>query len=201
MKYTLPELTYAYDALEPAIDARTMEIHHSKHHQGYIDNLNRLLEEHSVVDIGMEKLLANISAYPVGIRNNAGGHYNHSFFWESLTPQASEMPSKLETRITETFGSIDAFKEKFTQVALGRFGSGWAWLGYASSGELKIFSTANQDNPLMDVVREQEGAFTPLLGIDVWEHAYYLKYQNQRAQYLDAHWQIIDWGKVAERMG
>lgn len=201
MQYTLPELPYTYDALEPAIDATTMEIHHSKHHAGYVDKLNALLAEHEVVDMSIEELFANISAYPLGIRNNAGGHYNHAMFWESLIPGGSKVPAELEAMISESFESVDAFKERFNAAALSRFGSGWAWLGYsADTGELKIFSTANQDNPLMDVVREQEGAFTPVLGIDVWEHAYYLKYQNRRAEYMKEIWQVINWEKVQERI-
>lgn len=201
MQYTLPELPYAYDALEPVIDAATMEIHHSKHHAGYVDKLNGLLEEHQVADMSIEELLASISAYPTGIRNNAGGHYNHAMFWESLTPGGSDIPAELEAMLGESFGSVEAFKEQFNAAALGRFGSGWAWLGYeAGTGELKIFSTANQDNPLMDVVSEQEGACTPVLGIDVWEHAYYLKYQNRRAEYMNEIWQLINWEKLQERI-
>ena len=200
MQYTLPDLPYAYGALEPSIDASTMEIHHTKHHQAYIDKLNTLLEEQGVTFMELEELLGSISSYPMGIRNNAGGHYNHSFFWESLIPGGSEVPEELEAMLIESFGSVESFKEKFNQAALGRFGSGWVWLGISPEGEMKIFSTANQDNPLMDVVIEQEGSYVPLLGLDVWEHAYYLKYQNRRAEYAEAFWQIVDWDKVLDRI-
>lgn len=195
--YLLPTLPFSYDSLEPFIDKLTMEIHHTKHHQTYINNLNTALEQYpDLHGKKIEELLADINSLPAEIRqtvtNNGGGHANHSLFWEILTPKAPKTPAgKLNERIVETFGSFDAFKEKFGEAALKRFGSGWSWLVKTKDGELEIYSTANQDSPVM------EGK-TPLLGLDVWEHAYYLKYQNKRAEYIEAFWNIINWDKAGE---
>jgi len=199
MKFELPELNYAYDALVPTIDAQTMEIHHGKHHNAYTANLNNLLEEHNVADIDIEEMLANISSYPAGIRNNAGGFYNHNLFWTIMTPGGSEMSAELETMIVDSFGSVEAMKEQFAQAAATRFGSGWAWLS-VKKGKLVVTSTANQDNPLMDVVSEAEGVMTPVLGLDVWEHAYYLNYQNRRPDYIGAWWDVVNWAEVERRI-
>lgn len=189
--FTLPELPYAFDALEPYIDKMTMEIHYTKHHAAYVNNLNKALAENKLQNISMEGLLKNASKYPASIHNNAGGHWNHSFFWKLMRPANEEKPNgKLAHAITSEFGSLDAFKAKFTDAALKRFGSGWAWLVLNKKGHLEITSTPNQDNPLMDV-SEIKG--TPILGIDVWEHAYYLKYQNKRADYISAWWKLVNW--------
>ena len=196
MAFTLPALPYATNALEPHIDARTMEIHHGKHHNAYVTNLNAALAGTENENKSLEELLANISKLPPAVRNNGGGHWNHTFFWESLAPNAGGAPTgKLAEAIDAAFGSFDAFKEKFANAGMTRFGSGWAWL-LVKDGKLEISSTPNQDNPLMDVA-EVKG--TPLLGCDVWEHAYYLKYQNKRADYLAAFWNVVNWSKVAER--
>ena len=193
MSFELPQLSYAYDALEPHIDARTMEIHHSKHHQGYTNNLNKAisgtdLEGKSILDI-----LSNCSDKPA-VRNNGGGFYNHSLFWEVMSPNGGGNPSgELADAINSTFGSFEAFKDAFSKAAATRFGSGWAWL-CVTDGKLEVCSTPNQDNPLMG-----EGCGgTPILGIDVWEHAYYLNYQNRRPDYINAFFNVVDWGKVAE---
>jgi Fe-Mn family superoxide dismutase len=194
MAHTLPALPYGYDALEPHIDAQTMQIHHGKHHQAYVDNLNKALTVTDAENKSLEELMSNISAYSPAIRNNGGGHYNHSLFWTILG--GSGAPSgKLADAVNETFGSADALKEKLSTAGATRFGSGWAWL-LVSDGKLVVSSTPNQDNPLMDVA-EVKG--TPILGIDVWEHAYYLKYQNRRPDYLNAVWSIINWDEVAKR--
>ncbi len=196
MAFTLPDLGYAHDALEPHIDAQTMQIHHGKHHQAYVDNLNKLLEGTDGEGKTLEELMANISAYPAGVRNNGGGHYNHSMFWTILGPNGGGTPSgDLEKAINEAFGSLDALKEKMNQAGATRFGSGWAWL-ILKDGKLEVTSTPNQDNPLMDVA-DVKG--TPIIGIDVWEHAYYLKYQNRRPEYLGAIWNVIDWNAVEAR--
>lgn len=196
MAFTLPDLGYAHDALEPHIDAQTMQIHHGKHHQAYVDNLNKLLEGTDGEGKTLEELMANISAYPAGVRNNGGGHYNHSMFWTILGPNGGGTPSgDLEKAINEAFGSLDALKEKMNQAGATRFGSGWAWL-ILKDGKLEVTSTPNQDNPLMDVA-DVKG--TPIIGIDVWEHAYYLKYQNRRPEYLGAIWNAIDWNAVEAR--
>jgi len=200
MKFELPQLPYAYDALEGAIDAQTMEIHHTKHHNAYTTNLNNLLEENSVSDMSIEELLASISSYPAGIRNNAGGFYNHDLFWKVMTPGGSEMSSSMEVMINESFGSVDEMKDMFAKAAATRFGSGWAWLSVTGEGKLVITSTANQDNPLMDVVSDVEGAMTPVLGLDVWEHAYYLNYQNRRPDYISAWWSVVNWDEVERRI-
>jgi Fe-Mn family superoxide dismutase len=196
MAHSLPELPYAHDALEPHIDAQTMQIHHGKHHQAYVDNLNKLLDGTGDEGKTLEELMANISAYPAGVRNNGGGHYNHSLFWSILGPNAGGTPSgDLEKAINDAFGSLDVLKEKMSQAGATRFGSGWAWLT-VNGGKLEVSSTPNQDNPLMDVA-DVKG--TPILGIDVWEHAYYLKYQNRRPEYLGAIWNVINWDAVEAR--
>jgi Fe-Mn family superoxide dismutase len=195
MAHTLPELTYAYDALEPHIDAQTMQIHHSKHHQAYVDNLNKALAGTEGENKSLEELMANMSAYPAAVRNNGGGHYNHSLFWSVLGANGGEPSAELAAAIDAAFGSLDALKEKMSTAGATRFGSGWAWLLIAD-GKLQVSSTPNQDNPLMDVA-EVKG--TPILGIDVWEHAYYLKYQNKRPDYLKAIWNVVDWAAVSAR--
>lgn len=197
MAFTLPALPYAHDALEPHIDTLTMQIHHGKHHQAYIDNLNKAIAGTEHENKTLEQLVAQAGAIGAPVRNNGGGHWNHSFFWESLSPNGSGSPSgKLADAINEAFGSFDEFKTKFAAAGMTRFGSGWAWLGAGADKKLCICSTPNQDNPLMDVA---ETKCNPLLGVDVWEHAYYLKYQNKRADYLAAIWNVVDWKKVAER--
>ncbi len=195
MSHTLPALQYAFDALEPHIDAQTMQIHHDKHHQAYVDNLNKALEGTDAADKSLEELMANISSYAPAVRNNGGGHYNHSLFWEVLSNNGSKPSGALAQAITDTFGSLEALQEKMSTAGATRFGSGWSWLSVAG-GKLQVSSTANQDNPLMDVA-EVKG--TPVLGIDVWEHAYYLKYQNKRPDYLKAIWNVINWDAVGAR--
>lgn len=196
MAFTLPELPYGYDAIEPVIDAMTMEIHHSRHHKAYVDNLNKALEGSPEADQSLEELMAGISKHPAAVRNNGGGHYNHSLFWKILLPSGkSSAPSaQLAEAINSTFGSMDALKEKISAAGATRFGSGWAWLAVTADKSLCVCSTPNQDNPLMDVA-ECKG--TPILGIDVWEHAYYLKYQNKRPDYLSAIWNAINWDEVS----
>ncbi len=190
-KFFLPKLDYGYNALEPYIDAVTMEIHHSKHHQAYVDKLNDALKANKIQGVTLKDILANTSKYPASIRNNAGGHYNHSFFWKLMSPNGSKEPSPaLAEAISSSFGSIDNFKTAFNDAAKARFGSGWAWLIKNSDGKLQILSTPNQDNPLMDIA-EVKG--TPVLALDVWEHAYYLKYQNMRADYINAWWKVLNW--------
>jgi Fe-Mn family superoxide dismutase len=196
MAFTLPALPYAHDALEPHIDTLTMQIHHGKHHQAYVDNLNKAIAGTEHENKSLDQLIAQAGKISTAVRNNGGGHWNHSFFWESLAPNAGGTPSgKLAEAINAAFGSFDAFKEKFNSAGMTRFGSGWAWL-IVKDGKLEVCSTANQDNPLMDVA-ETKGI--PLLGVDVWEHAYYLKYQNRRAEYLGAFWNVIDWNRIAQR--
>jgi superoxide dismutase, Fe-Mn family len=196
MAFTLPALPYSHDALEPHIDTTTMQIHHGKHHQAYVDNLNKAIAGTPNENKSLEELVAAAGSISPAVRNNGGGHWNHTFFWESMAPNAGGAPSgKLAEAINSTFGSLDAFKEKFNNAGLTRFGSGWAWL-IVKDGKLEISSTPNQDNPLMDVA-EVKG--TPLLGLDVWEHAYYLKYQNRRAEYLGIFWNVVNWNKVSER--
>ncbi len=195
MAFTLPALPYGYDALEPHIDQLTMQIHHDKHHQAYVDNLNKAIAGTKNENKSLEDLIKNAGQLSAAIRNNGGGHWNHSFFWEILSPDGGGKPEeKLASAIDEAFGSFDAMKEKFNAAGIGRFGSGWAWL-IANDGKLSITSTPNQDNPLMDVA---EAKGTPILGADVWEHAYYLKYQNKRGDYLKAFWEVVNWKKVAE---
>ncbi|MFT4035301.1 MAG: superoxide dismutase [Patulibacter sp.] len=195
MAYEVPALPYPYDALEPHIDAQTMTIHHDKHHQAYVDKVNAALAGTEWADKPIEEVVANLSSLPADkqgpVRNNGGGHYNHSLFWESLSADGGEPTGELLDAINAKFGSVDAFKEQFEAAGVNQFGSGWAWL-VLDGGELAITSTANQDSPLTD-------GKTPLLGNDVWEHAYYLKYQNQRPAYLKAFWNVVNWAKVAER--
>ncbi|MBL7717343.1 MAG: superoxide dismutase [Flavipsychrobacter sp.] len=195
MAHSLPELPYAHDALEPHIDAQTMQIHHGKHHQAYVDNLNKALAGTDGEGKTLEELMANISAYPAAVRNNGGGHYNHTLFWSILGPNGGAPAGDLATAINEAFGSLDGLKEKMNAAGATRFGSGWAWL-IVNGGKLEVTSTPNQDNPLMDIA-EVKG--TPILGIDVWEHAYYLKYQNRRPDYLGAIWNVINWDAVEAR--
>ncbi|NLX61899.1 MAG: superoxide dismutase [Tissierellia bacterium] len=198
MAYKLPELDYPYDALEPHIDKMTMEIHHTKHHQTYVDNLNKAIEgykEYENMDI--KDLIANLNSLPeeikTAVRNNGGGHLNHSIFWKIMSPNGGGQPvGEVAKKMDEDLGGFDKFKEEFKKAALGRFGSGWAWLVVNKDGKFEIVSTPNQDNPV------SEGK-EPLLGIDVWEHAYYLKYQNRRADYIDAWFNVVDWNKVEER--
>jgi Fe-Mn family superoxide dismutase len=196
MAFTLPALPYAHEALEPHIDTLTMQIHHGKHHQAYVDNLNKALAGTPNEGKTLEEIVAVAGTISAPVRNNGGGHWNHSFFWETMAPNAGGAPTgAVAEAITAAFGSFDAFKEKFAAAGVGRFGSGWAWL-IVKDGKLEISSTPNQDNPLMDVA-EVKGK--PVLGVDVWEHAYYLKYQNKRPDYLAAFWNVINWKKVAER--
>jgi len=197
MAFELPKLSYSYDALEPHIDAKTMEIHHTKHHAAYINNANAALEGTADANTSVEDLLANISKQSVAVRNNAGGHYNHNLFWEVIGPDAGGTPSgALLEAINASFGSFDSFKEEFAKAAATRFGSGWAWLVKTDDGKLAVTSTPNQDNPLMDVA-EVKG--TPILGLDVWEHAYYLNYQNRRPDYIAAFWNVVNWDAVAAK--
>lgn len=196
MAFTLPALPYAHDALEPNIDTLTMQIHHGKHHQAYVDNLNKAIAGTPNENKTIEELVKSAGSISPAVRNNGGGHWNHTFFWESLAPNAGGTPSgKLAEAINAAFGSFDEFKTKFNAAGATRFGSGWAWL-IVKDGKLEVSSTPNQDNPLMDVA-EVKG--TPILGVDVWEHAYYLKYQNKRPDYLAAVWNAINWKKVEER--
>ena len=196
MAFTLPSLPYATDALEPHIDKLTMEIHHGKHHQAYVDNLNKAIAGTENENKSLEELVANAGKISPAVRNNGGGHWNHSFFWTILGPNAGGEPTgKLADAIKSTFGSFDEFKEKFNAAGTTRFGSGWAWL-LVKDGKLEISSTPNQDNPLMDVA-EVKG--TPILGVDVWEHAYYLKYQNRRPEYLKAFWNVVNWEVVSKK--
>ncbi len=195
MAFTLPDLPYAHDALEPHIDARTMEIHHGKHHAAYVNNLNAAIQGTEHENKSLEALLAQVSKLPVAVRNNGGGHWNHTFFWNLMSPKGGGQPSgSLASAIESTFGSFEEFKKQFAAAAIGRFGSGWAWLCVGADGNLFITSTPNQDNPLMDVA-EKPG--TPILGIDVWEHAYYLHYQNRRPDYVEAWWNVVNWDAVA----
>ncbi|HWZ17133.1 MAG TPA: superoxide dismutase [Mucilaginibacter sp.] len=196
MAFTLPALPYATDALEPHIDKMTMEIHHGKHHQAYVTNLNKALEGKPEANNSIDDIIKNISKYPMAVRNNGGGHYNHSLFWTLLSPSGGGEPTgALANAINSTFGSFADFKTKVNEAGATRFGSGWAWLIVTPDKKLAISSTPNQDNPLMDIA-EVKG--TPVLGIDVWEHAYYLKYQNRRPDYLAAIWNVINWNHVAE---
>ncbi|MTI87656.1 MAG: superoxide dismutase [Balneolaceae bacterium] len=196
MAYSLPELPYDYDALEPHIDARTMEIHHTKHHQGYTNKVNAALEGHEFADLDIEEVLGRVNELPddkkQAVINNGGGYANHKLFWTILSPNGGGNPTgDLADAINDTFGSLDAFKEQFGNVAGSRFGSGWAWLSVDGSGNLNIHSTANQDSPLMD-------GYTPILGLDVWEHAYYLNYQNRRPDYISSFWNVVNWDQVAK---
>jgi Fe-Mn family superoxide dismutase len=196
MTFTLAPLPYAYDALEPHIDTQTMQIHHDKHHQAYVDNLNKAIAGTDNENKSLEELVKHAGSISPAVRNNGGGHWNHAFFWDSLAANAGGAPGgKLADAITAAFGSFDAFKEKFNNAGMTRFGSGWAWL-IVKDGKLEVSSTPNQDNPLMEIA-DVKG--TPILGADVWEHAYYLKYQNKRADYLHAFWNVVNWNKIAER--
>lgn len=197
MAFTLDPLPYAFDALEPHIDARTMEIHHGKHHQAYVTNLNNALAGTTGENLSLEEICKNISAYPVAVRNNGGGHWNHRFFWSTMSPAGGGAPQgALGEAIAASFGSFDEFKAKFNAAGAGRFGSGWAWLIRNATGQLEICSTPNQDNPLMDIA-EVKG--TPIIGCDVWEHAYYLHYQNRRPDYLAAWWNVVNWEEASRR--
>jgi Fe-Mn family superoxide dismutase len=196
MAYSVPPLPYAYDALEPHIDKATMEFHHDKHHQAYVDKVNAALEGTSLADAAIEDVLKDLSQVPEGkrtaVQNNGGGHYNHSLFWESMSPNGGGAPDgALAAAIDSVFGSFEAFQSSLKEAGVNRFGSGWSWLVHNGS-EVAIVSTPNQDNPISN-------GSTPLLGVDVWEHAYYLKYQNRRPDYIDAWWNVVDWSKVAER--
>lgn len=198
MTFELPKLNYEYAALEPVIDAQTMEIHYTKHHNAYVTNLNKAVEGTEYADKSIEELVKGWAELPediqTAVRNNGGGHYNHTLFWEELVApsQAKEIPADLEAKLVEAFGSVDGFKEKFAAAAASRFGSGWAWL-VSNDGKLEVVSTPNQDNPLTD-------GLVPLLGLDVWEHAYYLNYQNRRPDYIKAFWDVVNWEVVADRL-
>jgi superoxide dismutase, Fe-Mn family len=195
-KFELPNLPYAFDALEPYIDKMTMEIHHDKHHAGYVNNLNKAVEGTTLEGKSLEELLKGISKHPVAVRNNGGGHWNHSLFWTIMTKGGGGSPSgNLANAINSNFGSFEDFKKAFSGTAAGRFGSGWAWL-IVKDGKLLVTSTPNQDNPLMDVA-ELQG--TPILGLDVWEHAYYLKYQNKRPEYIENWWSVVNWAEVSKK--
>ena len=203
MAYTLPSLAYAYDALEPHIDARTMEIHHTKHHQAYINKVNDAIAGTDLDGKSVEDLISDLASVPAeklgAVRNNGGGHANHSLFWTIMAPGKGGSPTgELAIAIDGAFGSLDAMKEQFSAAAATRFGSGWAWL-YVDAGTLKVGSTANQDSPLMGAETAGIGG-TPLLGLDVWEHAYYLNYQNRRPDYVSAFWNVVDWDAVAARL-
>ncbi len=197
MAFTLPDLPYSYDSLEPHFDAKTMEIHHSRHHNLYINNLNNAIKETSIEDASIEEICKNHSDNIV-IRNNGGGHFNHTLFWNIISPNGGGDPNgKVSELINSTFGDFEKFKEKFSTAAMTRFGSGWAWLCLVDD-HLEVCSTANQDNPLMAGICNDKS--NPIMGIDVWEHAYYLKYQNKRVEYIDAFFNVIDWDKVNERI-
>ena len=198
MAFTLPALPYSFDALEPHVDARTMEIHHGKHHNAYVTNLNAALAGGEWENKSLEEILANISKLPVAVRNNGGGHWNHSFFWNIMAPNAGGAPTgAVAEAINNSFVSFDNFKAEFTKAATTRFGSGWAWL-CVKNGKLEVCSTANQDNPLMDIEGAKGCGGTPILALDVWEHAYYLNYQNRRPDYITAFFNVIDWNQVAK---
>lgn len=194
MAYTLPDLPYEFSALEPHIDAQTMEIHHDKHHNGYVTNLNKAIENTDAANLSLEELMKNINNYSTAVRNNGGGHYNHSLFWSILGNNGSQPSGKLAAAI-EAFGGLDTLKEQVNAAGATRFGSGWAWV-CVKDGKLEVCSTPNQDNPLMP---DTGCGGTPILGIDVWEHAYYLKYQNKRPDYLSAIWNVINWDAVGQR--
>jgi Fe-Mn family superoxide dismutase len=202
MPYTLPPLPYAYDALEPHFDSRTMEIHHTKHHQAYITNVNNALGEAGVAEVPVEQLIADIGSLPQAVqgavRNNGGGHANHSLFWTVLTPEGGQPTGKVAQAIEDDLGGYEKFKDAFTKAAQTRFGSGWAWLTVGKDGKLLVESSANQDSPLMGQFAGMSGG-TPILGLDVWEHAYYLQYQNKRPDYIAAFFNIINWAEVERR--
>ena len=197
MAFELPALAYATDALEPHIDKMTMEIHHGKHHQAYVDNLNKALAGTDGANQKIEDIIKNISKYPMPVRNNGGGHFNHTLYWSIMSPNGGGAPTgDLAKAIDAAFGSFDEFKKKFAEAGMTRFGSGWSWLSVATDGKLQVSSTPNQDSPVMDIA-EVKG--TPILGMDVWEHAYYLKYQNRRADYVAAFMNVVNWNAVSER--
>ena len=201
MPYTLPALPYAFDALEPHIDTQTMEIHHTRHHQTYVNNLNAALKDTGLDDKPVEALVSAVDSLPeavrTAVRNNAGGHYNHSLFWTVMSPTGGGVPQgELASAIDRDLGGFDAFKDAFTKAALTRFGSGWAWLSVTAAGKLVVESSANQDSPLTQGVGSGN---TPIIGLDVWEHAYYLKYQNRRPEYIVAFYNVVDWAEVARR--
>jgi superoxide dismutase, Fe-Mn family len=196
MAFELPKLSYAFNALEPHIDAKTMEIHHGKHHQAYVTNLNNAVKGTEAENMSIEDICRSVSKYPAAVRNNGGGHYNHTLFWQIMAPNAGGTPGKeIGKAIEEELGGFEKFKTDFAQAGTTRFGSGWAWLAVKSDGKLCVCSSPNQDNPLMDV---SECKGTPVLGMDVWEHAYYLNYQNRRPDYINAFFNVIDWNKVNE---
>ena len=197
MAFELPSLPYAFDALAPHIDAKTMEIHHGKHHAGYVAKLNGAVEGTDAAGKSLDELMKSVSKLSTAVRNNGGGHYNHSLFWTVMSPNGGGKPSgKLAEAIDSAFGSFDDFKKEFSNAAATRFGSGWAWLCVGADKKLFITSTPNQDNPVMDIAEKQG---TPILGLDVWEHAYYLNYQNKRPDYIAAFWNVVDWSAVAKR--
>ncbi|PZO86146.1 MAG: superoxide dismutase [Micavibrio aeruginosavorus] len=194
--FALPALPYTVDALEGAIDEETMQIHHGKHHQAYVDNLNKEIEKTAALKgKTLEQIMMTVSKYPAAVRNNAGGHWNHSFFWTIMTPETTQPSPQLAAAIDSSFGSMEEFKKKFEEAGTKQFGSGWAWLIVGKDGKLQVTSTPNQDNPLMDDAKVKG---TPVLGNDVWEHAYYLRYQNKRADYLKAWWNVVNWNRVSE---
>ncbi len=195
--HKFPDLGYDFNALEPYIDAQTMELHYTKHHQGYYNNFMSAVKNSKLAETPLEKIFESISRESETVRNNGGGYYNHTLFWENMTPSQQKIPGNLTKAIEKDFGSVDSFKEKFSEASKSRFGSGWGWLAMNNSGKLFVTSTPNQDNPLMDVAKERG---VPLLGLDVWEHAYYLKYQNRRAEYVDNFWNIVNWNVVNDRL-
>jgi Fe-Mn family superoxide dismutase len=197
MAFTLPPLPYAPDALEPTIDAETMALHHGKHHQAYVDKLNEgVADDPKLEGKSLEEIVRNISGQPKKVRNNGGGHWNHSFFWETMKSGGGQPSGALASAIDASFGSLDALKTKFNEAGVGQFGSGWVWLIVTEAGALDVVATPNQDNPLMD---DAPAKGTPIIGNDVWEHAYYLKYNNRRPDYLKAWWDVVDWDKAGER--
>lgn len=195
--HKFPDLGYDFNALEPYIDAQTMELHYTKHHQGYYNNFMAAAKDTELAETPMEKIFENISTESATVRNNGGGYYNHTLFWENMTPDQKDIPADLQKAIEKDFGSLESFKKEFSDASKTRFGSGWGWLALNDDGKLFVTSTPNQDNPLMDVADDRG---TPLLGLDVWEHAYYLKYQNKRAEYVDNFWNIVNWEVVNERL-
>jgi Fe-Mn family superoxide dismutase len=197
MPFTLPPLPYSYDALEPTIDAQTMTLHHGKHHQAYVDKLNEGVGEDGLEGKSLEEILGQVSTASKKVRNNGGGHWNHGFFWETMAPGGAQPSGRALDAINSTFGDFEAFKKKFAEAGVGQFGSGWVWLVATNGGGLQIASTPNQDNPLMD---DAPVKGVPILGNDVWEHAYYLKYNNRRPDYLNAWWDVVNWRKVNERL-
>lgn len=196
-KFEFKSLTYGYESLEPFIDAKTVEIHHTKHHRAYFDNFLIAIKGKEMEAMDITDIFKNISKYPAAVRNNGGGYYNHTFYWEGMKPNGGILPKGiLSEAITKSFASVDEFKKQFSEAGITQFGSGWAWLSLDDKGKLFIYSTPNQDNPLMDI-SEKRG--TPLLAMDIWEHAYYLKYQNRRAVYIEAFWSLVNWDEVAKR--